>query len=114
MALRAVRSVCSAARLVPWSGCCSVRSLSYSSRLLSARKYTDKHEWIAVEHGIGTVGISNYAQVSLGDVVYCTLPEVGTKISKMAVSVRLPATPGRMNFHVTLQDVSKNLRCSWI
>ncbi|XP_063801849.1 glycine cleavage system H protein, mitochondrial isoform X3 [Pseudophryne corroboree] len=96
MALRAVRSVCSAARLVPWSGCCSVRSLSYSSRLLSARKYTDKHEWIAVEHGIGTVGISNYAQVSLGDVVYCTLPEVGTKISKMAVSVRLPATPGRM------------------
>ncbi|KFV67860.1 hypothetical protein N307_00335, partial [Dryobates pubescens] len=49
---------------------------------LVARKYTDKHEWISVENGIGTVGISNFAQEALGDVVYCSLPEVGTKLSK--------------------------------
>ncbi|RLW01301.1 hypothetical protein DV515_00008079 [Chloebia gouldiae] len=49
---------------------------------LSARKFTDKHEWISVENGIGTVGISNFAQEALGDVVYCSLPEVGTKLSK--------------------------------
>ncbi|XP_030919265.1 glycine cleavage system H protein, mitochondrial [Geospiza fortis] len=49
---------------------------------LLARKFTDKHEWISVENGIGTVGISNFAQEALGDVVYCSLPEVGTKLSK--------------------------------
>ncbi|XP_072790386.1 glycine cleavage system H protein, mitochondrial isoform X2 [Taeniopygia guttata] len=49
---------------------------------LKSRKFTDKHEWISVENGIGTVGISNFAQEALGDVVYCSLPEVGTKLSK--------------------------------
>ncbi|KFQ37250.1 hypothetical protein N331_02690, partial [Merops nubicus] len=47
-----------------------------------ARKFTDKHEWITVENGIGTVGISNFAQEALGDVVYCSLPEIGTKLNK--------------------------------
>uniref|UniRef100_A0A667HWA5 Glycine cleavage system H protein n=1 Tax=Lynx canadensis TaxID=61383 RepID=A0A667HWA5_LYNCA len=46
------------------------------------RKFTDKHEWITTENGIGTVGISNFAQEALGDVVYCSLPEVGTKLNK--------------------------------
>uniref|UniRef100_A0A4W3IQR1 Glycine cleavage system H protein n=1 Tax=Callorhinchus milii TaxID=7868 RepID=A0A4W3IQR1_CALMI len=47
------------------------------------RKFTDKHEWVTVENGIGTVGISNYAQESLGDVVYCGLPEIGTKLNQL-------------------------------
>ncbi|XP_009465655.1 PREDICTED: glycine cleavage system H protein, mitochondrial [Nipponia nippon] len=53
-----------------------------SSELLASRKFTDKHEWISVENGIGTVGISNFAQEALGDIVYCSLPEVGTKLNK--------------------------------
>ncbi|XP_029463998.1 glycine cleavage system H protein, mitochondrial [Rhinatrema bivittatum] len=61
---------------------CTARTLRTSSSLLSARKFTDKHEWISVENGIGTVGISNFAQEALGDVVYCGLPEVGTKLNK--------------------------------
>ncbi|XP_053304491.1 glycine cleavage system H protein, mitochondrial [Spea bombifrons] len=61
----------------------SARALATGSRALSARKFTDKHEWISVENGVGTVGISKYAQESLGDVVYCGLPEVGTKLNKM-------------------------------
>ncbi|XP_062442780.1 glycine cleavage system H protein, mitochondrial [Rhea pennata] len=60
----------------------AARRLATSSLLLSARKFTDKHEWISVENGIGTVGISNFAQEALGDVVYCSLPEVGTKLNK--------------------------------
>uniref|UniRef100_A0A667HWE3 Glycine cleavage system H protein n=1 Tax=Lynx canadensis TaxID=61383 RepID=A0A667HWE3_LYNCA len=52
------------------------------SALLSVRKFTDKHEWIITENGIGTVGISNFAQEALGDVVYYSLPEVGTKLNK--------------------------------
>ncbi|XP_018410896.1 PREDICTED: glycine cleavage system H protein, mitochondrial isoform X2 [Nanorana parkeri] len=85
MALRVlsgVRSVSCAARLVPWRGC-PARHLSSAARLLAARKFTDKHEWIAVENGIGTVGISKFAQEALGDVVYCGLPEVGTKLNKL-------------------------------
>ncbi|KAL8194773.1 UNVERIFIED_CONTAM: hypothetical protein K2H54_047681 [Gekko kuhli] len=50
--------------------------------LLAARRFTDKHEWIAVDNSIGTVGISNFAQEALGDVVYCSLPEIGTKLNK--------------------------------
>ena len=44
--------------------------------------FTDQHEWILVEGDIGTVGISEYAQEQLGDVVYVELPEVGKKIDK--------------------------------
>jgi glycine cleavage system H protein len=44
--------------------------------------FTDQHEWILVEDDIGTVGISEYAQEQLGDVVYVELPEVGKKIDK--------------------------------
>ncbi|XP_067854192.1 glycine cleavage system H protein, mitochondrial-like [Heptranchias perlo] len=60
-----------------------LRSLSTARPALSARKFTDKHEWVTVENGIGTVGISNYAQEALGDVVYCGLPEIGTKLNQL-------------------------------
>ncbi|XP_056137132.1 glycine cleavage system H protein, mitochondrial-like [Lampris incognitus] len=60
------------------------RTFATSSRLLAALKYTDKHEWIRVEEGggLGTVGISKFAQEALGDVVYCGLPEVGTQLAQ--------------------------------
>lgn len=48
----------------------------------SERLYTDKHEWITVDGKIGTVGISDYAQDALGDVVYAQLPDVGSIIKK--------------------------------
>jgi glycine cleavage system H protein len=40
-------------------------------------KYTKEHEWIAVEGSTGTVGITDYAQSSLGDIVFVDLPKVG-------------------------------------
>lgn len=46
--------------------------------LILERKFTKKHEWVAVDGEVGTVGISNYAQEALGDVVYAQLPDVGT------------------------------------
>jgi glycine cleavage system H protein len=49
------------------------------------RKYSKEHEWVKVEKGRGTVGITDYAQKSLGDVVYVELPEVGKKLSSMEV-----------------------------
>jgi len=45
-------------------------------------KYTEDHEWIRVEDGIGTVGITDHAQEQLGDVVYVELPEVGAIVAK--------------------------------
>ncbi|XP_075621579.1 glycine cleavage system H protein, mitochondrial [Balearica regulorum gibbericeps] len=69
-------------RLSPQPRVPAARRLATSSLVLSARKFTDKHEWISVENGIGTVGISNFAQEALGDVVYCSLPEIGTKLNK--------------------------------
>ena len=45
-------------------------------------KFTSEHEWIRVEDGIGTVGITDFAQHQLGDVVYVELPEIGRQLGK--------------------------------
>lgn len=45
-------------------------------------RYSDQHEWITVEDDIGTVGISNFAQEQLGDVVFVELPEIGKIIGQ--------------------------------
>ena len=45
-------------------------------------KYSKDHEWISVEGDVGTVGISQYAQEQLGDVVFVDVPQVGRKIAK--------------------------------
>lgn len=44
--------------------------------------YTKDHEWISVEGDMGTVGISNYAQNALGDIVFIELPEAGSNYDK--------------------------------
>ncbi len=44
-------------------------------------KYTNEHEWIRVEGDTGTIGITDFAQQQLGDVVYVELPEVGATIT---------------------------------
>ena len=45
-------------------------------------KYSREHEWISIVDGIGTVGITDYAQGQLGDVVFVELPEVGRRLNK--------------------------------
>jgi len=47
----------------------------------SELKYTKDHEWIRLDGGTGTVGITDFAQQQLGDVVYVELPEVGTQLT---------------------------------
>jgi glycine cleavage system H protein len=44
-------------------------------------KYTKEHEWIQVDGDTGAVGITNFAQQQLGDVVYVDLPDVGAKLT---------------------------------
>lgn len=44
--------------------------------------YTSDHEWLTVEGDVATVGITDYAQEQLGDVVFVDLPKVGRKVKK--------------------------------
>ncbi|NIN01278.1 MAG: glycine cleavage system protein GcvH [candidate division Zixibacteria bacterium] len=46
-------------------------------------KYTKEHEWVKLEGEIATVGITDYAQRQLGDVVFVELPGVGTQVEHM-------------------------------
>ncbi len=44
-------------------------------------KYSKDHEWVIVENGIATIGITNHAQEQLGDVVFIELPAIGKKVA---------------------------------
>lgn len=46
-------------------------------------KYTKEHEWVKLEGDVATVGITDYAQRQLGDVVFVELPEAGTQVEQM-------------------------------
>ena len=45
-------------------------------------KYTKEHEWIKAEGNTGTIGITDHAQASLGDIVFVELPKVGAELKK--------------------------------
>jgi len=46
----------------------------------SEYRYTKEHEWLKIDGNTGTIGITDYAQNSLGDIVFVELPKVGTEI----------------------------------
>ena len=48
---------------------------------MSRIAFTKDHEWISVEGDVGTVGITDYAQSQLGDIVFVDLPEVGKTLA---------------------------------
>jgi len=48
---------------------------------MSERKYTDQHEWLQADGDVITVGITDFAQSELGDIVFVELPEVGTTLT---------------------------------
>ena len=45
-------------------------------------RYSEEHEWVKIEDGKATIGITDFAQSELGDIVFVELPEVGDEISK--------------------------------
>jgi glycine cleavage system H protein len=48
-------------------------------------RYTREHEWISLDGNIGSVGITDYAQNSLGDIVYVDVPKIGDPVAANAV-----------------------------
>jgi glycine cleavage system H protein len=92
-------------------------------------KYTKDHEWIELSGGNGKVGITDYAQQQLGDVVYVELPEIGAKLkqgqsfgtieSVKAVSeLYSPVTGEIVEVNSALKDkpetVNKDPHASWM
>ncbi|RMZ97543.1 glycine cleavage system H mitochondrial-like [Brachionus plicatilis] len=57
------------------------KQFSISLRLAQL-KFTNQHEWVKVEGNVGTIGITDYAQDKLGEVVYLELPEVGAEFEQ--------------------------------
>ena len=51
---------------------------------MSEIRFSKEHEWLCASDGVVTIGISDYAQKQLGDIVYVELPDVGKKISQGA------------------------------
>ena len=55
---------------------------SSETRITEELKFSEQHEWISLESGVGTIGITDYAQSELGDIVFVELPEVGEVLEK--------------------------------
>lgn len=51
------------------------------SKIIENLRYADSHEWVSVEGEIATVGITDYAQHALGNIVYVDMPEVGDEVT---------------------------------
>ena len=49
---------------------------------MSTIRYSEDHEWVSVDGGVATIGITDFAQKALGDVVFVELPEVGDTVSQ--------------------------------
>ncbi|WP_431801336.1 glycine cleavage system protein GcvH [Microbacterium sp. bgisy203] len=58
----------------------------------TALKYTEEHEWVALDGDIATVGITDYAADKLGDIVYVDLPSAGSAVTAGAVCGEIEST----------------------
>ena len=52
------------------------------SKVLDDRKYADSHEWVKLDGDVATIGISDYAQHALGNIVYVDMPEEGDEVNQ--------------------------------
>lgn len=51
------------------------------AKVMDDRRYAESHEWVKIDGDIATIGVSDYAQHALGDIVYVDMPEVGDEMS---------------------------------
>src|SRR5260370_994573 len=80
---------------------------------MASVKYSQEHEWISVEGDIGTIGITQYAQEQLGDVVFVDVPKAGRKVAKAQLAAKaggLPDQQGELEVDRAFQTyAAKNL-----
>lgn len=92
-------------------------------------KYTKEHEWLQLNGTTGTVGITDHAQQSLGDIVFVELPKVGTQLeagksfgtveSVKAVSELYAPATGKViavndSLNQSPEDVNKDAHSAWM
>jgi glycine cleavage system H protein len=65
-------------------------------------RYTKEHEWVAVEGVRGRVGITDFAQDALGDVVFVQLPDVGANVSAMSSIAEVESTKSVSDIYAPL------------
>ena len=68
------------------------QQLNIDRRKMTEKKYLETHEWYSLTDNTITIGISDYAQGELGDIVFVTMPEVGQEFSKGDSMVEVEAT----------------------
>ncbi len=77
-------------------------------------KYTQDHEWVNVEAGVATVGITHHAQDALGDVVFVDLPEVGKTFEQKEVAGVVESVKAAADVYMPLSgevtEVNESLR----
>lgn len=73
-------------------------------------KYTSSHEWVQIDQDVATVGITQYAQEELGNIVFVQLPPVGTKLVKGQEAVVLESTKAAADIYspVSGEVIEKN------
>lgn len=65
-------------------------------------KFTESHEWVVLDGEIATVGISDYAQKELGDIVYVELPHVGSRVHALDEIAVLESTKSAIDIYSPL------------
>ena len=67
--------------------------------------YTKEHEWVSIDASICTMGITDYAQAALGDIVYVQLPKVGDKVIAGAVCGEVESTKSVSDIYAPISGV---------
>lgn len=79
-------------------------------------KYTESHEWIRLDGDVAVIGITDYAQESLGDIVYVEMPEAGQAVSKGDEAVNIESVKVAEAVYApvsgTIKDVNGDLEDS--
>jgi glycine cleavage system H protein len=76
-------------------------------------KYTETHEWVKIEGNEAIIGITDYAQKELGDIVFVELPEIGTELASEEVLATIEAVKAIEEIYMPISgrviDVNSNL-----
>lgn len=77
-------------------------------------KFTESHEWVETQNDVATVGVTNYAQKELGDIVYVELPQVGKHVDAGKEAAVLESTKAAADVYApvsgTIVEVNKRLQ----
>lgn len=75
-------------------------------------QFTETHEWIEIQEGIGTVGVTQFAQKELGDIVYVELPKVGKEVKKGEEAAVLESTKAASDVYTPVSGIITEVNSS--